>query len=236
MHILETNRERINNRMVWGLEFLKKHYNLVELDTREFNCVVINGMEYHVSQYLIEGVGNLLVMTCVDGAAIQMDSFVITPYLKDLPLFSTDYIYVNEKRNFLNEFYNLTGNSSELYTKYLDIFKTECALVEDMTDMAIPECWYDDLRPVYVAKNTTVENDDRIFELFQKNLEQFVAMEKESPTLSKEEYDIKHEANKNYCNGLVDNGGVSTDVFKAVMGPEKTKEFFNTIFFAPDLY
>ena len=47
---------------------------------------------------------------------------------------------------------------------------------------------------------------------------------------------VKWQKTQDYTNNLVDSGGVSTDVFKAVLGADKTKEFFNCIFFAPALY
>ena len=34
-----------------------------------------------------------------------------------------------------------------------------------------------------------------------------------------------------YTDGLIANGGISTDVFKKELGPEETKYFFDNIFF-----
>ncbi|WP_253287377.1 hypothetical protein [Clostridium bornimense] len=42
---------------------------------------------------------------------------------------------------------------------------------------------------------------------------------------------MKWEITKKYTDGLVDKGGVSTNVFKAIMGSDVTKEFFNKVFF-----
>ena len=34
-----------------------------------------------------------------------------------------------------------------------------------------------------------------------------------------------------YTDGLIEKGGISTDVFKAELGPEITKDFFDQVFF-----
>ena len=39
------------------------------------------------------------------------------------------------------------------------------------------------------------------------------------------------ELQKNYSNGLIENGGVSTDLFVKAMGEEKTRVFFDQVLF-----
>jgi hypothetical protein len=56
-------------------------------------------------------------------------------------------------------------------------------------------------------------------------------MERDSKLLTTEERKLKWKITQDYTDGLVDNGGVSTNVFKAVMGSDATKEFFNKVFF-----
>lgn len=216
---------------------MKEHYELKEIEVEElFKHLHIQSMDYEVRQFEVVGVGNLLIMECLDSEALQMDSFVLTPYFKRLPLYSTDYMYIKERRSFLNEIYNLVDKSDEVYEKYIDKFREHDKKYEALPNMKVKECWYDDIRPVCIAKDTKPENDDEILEIFFGMLRTFIEMEKESAVLSEEEYGKKWEAVQNYTDGLVDNGGVSTDLFKAVIGPEKTKEFFNSVFFGPSLY
>ena len=80
------------------------------------------------------------------------------------------------------------------------------------------------------------ENDDEIFELFMSNLETFIEMEKASPLLDENQYKAKWSKNYEYARSLVEDGGVSTDLFVKSLGADKTKEFFYSIFFAPDKY
>lgn len=236
MDICEKNKFNIDKRISLGLNLIRKNYELKEIIIGEFQHLNIKGMNYKIKQYEIKGVGNLLVMESKDSKVFQMDTFVITPYYKNLPLFSSDYIYNNDKRTFLNEIYSLTDNEDDLYNKYIRKFadmKNKCS---HLTDMKVKSCWYDDIRPVCIAKNTDYKNDDEIISIFIKNLEIFINMEKESPLLNEDQYKIKWQKTQDYTDGLVDDGGVSTDVFKVALGAQKTKDFFNKVFFAPSLY
>ena len=212
------------------------NYECVPIDANEFSNIHIQSMDYIISQYEVKGVGNLLIMTCPISETLQMDSFVITPYYKNLPLFSTDYMYMKERRAILNEFYDLSQKEDTLFQSYIDKFAAIRDKYAGLPDMPMKTCWYDDLRPVCTAKTVTPENDEDILELFRQNLKTYVEMEKALPLLTEEEYREKWMKTKDYTDGLVDRGGVSTDVFKQTMGEDKTKEFFNEVFFAPFRY
>ena len=97
--------------------------------------------------------------------------------------------------------------------------------------MELKKCWYDSIRSACTAKSTLVSQDEEIISLFIENLKLFIDMEQAHEPLSKDDMKAKWRITQDYTDGLVDTGGVSTDVFKAVLGPEKTKEFFNTVFF-----
>ena len=106
--ILEINKERIDNRIAKGLEILKQHYTLKERSVpEEFRTLKIQNMTLEIQQFEIENVGNLLIMKCRESQQMQMDTFTLMPYFKNLPLFTTDYMYTGERRMYLNEIYSL---------------------------------------------------------------------------------------------------------------------------------
>lgn len=236
MNIFEKNKVNIDNRISRGLDLIRENYEVKELETDGFDNITVQNMNYSAKQYEVKGVGNLFIMVCKESEMIQMDSFVITPYYKNLPLFSTDYMYMKERRTFLNEIYNLGVNEDDLYNKYIEKFSKTRDKYNNLIDMPTKKCWYDEIRPVYIAKNTESDKDDEIIEIFIENLKTYIDMEKETLLLSEEEYKNKWIKTDEYVNGLIDNGGVSTDVFKAALGAEKTREFFNRVFFATELY
>ena len=236
MSMYEKNMEMIGRRIDAGLSLLRRHYRVTEIDTGSLESFVVAGRFHAVRQYEIEGVGNLLVMTNPREGAMQMDTFTITPYYKNLPLFTTDYMYFEDRRMFLNEIYDLVEEQDGLYREYIGRFGENCAAVADLEPMPMKECWYDSIRPVVAARIAPPEEDERILELFLKNLSTFIEMEQETPLLPAEKRAGKWQRNYDYARALVEDGGVSTDLFVQSLGAEETKRFFYSVFFAPFRY
>ena len=232
----DLNTANITRRLNAGLERLKREYTVTELDIGDLGEFTVADRVHRVKQYEITGVGNLLVMTNPLPGKMQMDTFTITPYFKNLPLFTTDYMYIGEKRMFLNEIYSLVATQDELYLRYIDRFAANSSLTASLPDMPMRPCWYDSIRPVLVAKQTGPENDELIIRQFTANLDTFIDMEKASPKLEGEALRAKWECNYEYARRLVDDGGVSTELFVRSLGAERTKRFFYSVFFAPDRY
>ena len=213
MSMYDTNMKMIERRLNSGLSMLRQYYRVTETDTGALENFVVAERFHAVRQYEIEGVGNLLVMTNPKEGAMQMDTFTITPYYKNLPLFTTDYMYFEDKRMFLNEIYDLVEEKDGLYHEYIGRFSENCALVADLEDMPMKKCWYDSIRPVVAAKIAPVQDDERILDLFLKNLSTFIEMEQKTPLLSPEKRSGKWQKNYDYARALVEDGGVSTDLF-----------------------
>lgn len=236
MSMYETNMKMIKRRTEAGLAMLRENYRVTEVDTGSLENFVVAERYYAVKQYEIEGVGNLLVMTNTKEGMMQMDTFTITPYYKNLPLFTTDYMYFEDKRMFLNEIYDLVEYKDDIYLKYINKFSENCAIVSALPNMPMRECWYDDIRPVFAGKIAGLDDDDLIFELFLKNLATFIEMEQRTPLLPPEKRQAKWLQNFNYARTLAEDGGVSTDLFVKSLGADETKRFFYSVFFAPYRY
>jgi hypothetical protein len=54
---------------------------------------------------------------------------------------------------------------------------------------------------------------------------------KSFPLLSEEDRAQKTAITVAYTDGLIEKGGISTDVFKSQLGNEETKKFFDQVFF-----
>lgn len=232
----QKNTEQIRRLADTGLAMLREYYPVSEIDTGSLENFLIAGQSRVVKQYEIGGVGNLIVMTAPDEGNMQMVTFAITPYYKDLPFFTTDHMYLKEKRMFLFEIYDLVAGKDALYRKYIDAFTENCRMVSGLSDMPLKKGWYDDLRSVLASKTAVETDDDLILDFFAKNLSTFIAMEQEMPLLSDEQKSAKWEQNFSYARTLVENGGVSTKMFVESLGAEETKRFFYSVFFAPDRY
>lgn len=233
----EENAQIIDVRIEAGLSLLRKHYAVSEQPVDEvLASPVIGGRPHHARRFDIEGVGNLLVMTVKDAEENQLSSFVVTPYAKDLPLFSTDYVYSGDKRFFLIELYDLVVDHDEAYRNSIESYSALAASWDDMPDFPMRPCWYDDIRPVCIAKAPSREQDELAVRRFLAALGLFITAEQEAPALAGESLERKWQLNKDYADRLIDEGGVSTDLFTEALGAENTRRFFDEVFFAPARY
>jgi len=234
-NILEINKERIDERLGAGLKLLRKYYTVEECPVDPaISDPVIGGRPHHAKRYDIRGVGNLLAMTVKEAEANQLSSFVIMPYFKNLPLFSTDYVYNGEKRFFLLEIYDLSVKRDDLFDEGIRSFKAFESELEEFTSFPTRPAWYDEIRPVCYAKMYGPEKDETAIQRFLEMLELFVKMEQSAPNLSEEEKRIKWQKNKEYADKLIDAGGVSTDLFTEALGAENTRRFFHELFFGAE--
>ena len=237
MEIRKKNHALIDKRIADGLELLRKYYTLEECPS---DPVIANpriaGREHRTRRFDIKGVGNLLTMTCKESDVNNLSSFVIMPYSKNLPLFSSDYVYSGENRFFLLEIYDLSVEHDAIYDSGIEAFKNFKDSLADFKDFPTRPCWYDDIRPVCYSKVPTTDQDDLSIQKFLDFLEEFVKLEQKTPALSGDALVQKWKKNKEYADNLIDQGGVSTDMFKKTLGAENTRRFFHEIFFGADNY
>lgn len=235
-NIFKINAKAIEKEISDGLNIINKNYKLNQLDCGSFCSLKIQNMMYNIKQYEIVEVGNLLVMESKDSMELQMLSFVITPYYKNLPLFSSDYLFIKEKRNFLIEYYDLVKEKDPQYKEYTDKLQAIKDKYSYLPDMKLKECWYDALKTVCIAKKTSVAQDNEMFSIFNENLHTFIEKEQETDILSDSDRRAKWEMTKDYVNKLIDIEGVSTNVFKNSIGAESTRRFFHEVFFGTERF
>ena len=193
-------------------------------------------MKFDVEQYDIEDIGNLSVMT-VNMGFMQMVSYVITPYKKNMPMLSMDFMYILGNRKAYAEFYDLVPDASTPeYTAVLDNIKEFEKKYSDLEDIEVEPAWYDEYLTVVLHKAAKRSDDDKIEEMFNDAIRCYMETARDLEPLSDEEKAAKLEITQEYCDNLVEKGGVSTDVFKKALGEETTKDFFDKVFFGTEKY
>ena len=233
----DKNIKLINQRLDSGLALLRRYYEVEEQPVDEVLAnPVLGGRPHHARRFDIKGVGNLLAMTVTEAEVNQLSSFVIMPYFKNLPLFSTDYVYSGAKRFFLLEIYDLYVAHDSIFEAGIESFRSFGAEMQDMQDIPTRPAWYDDIRPVCHAKAPDESQDELAIQRFLEFLQLFIDMEQASPLLGPDDLKIKWQKNKEYADRLIDEGGVSTDLFTAALGAENTRRFFHEVFFGADCY
>ena len=235
--IVQVNKRLIDRRLKDGLALLREYYLIEERDIDSaFANPVVAGRPYHVRSFDIWDVGNLLMMSAVDVEEAQLSSFVIMPYYKNLPLFSTDYVYTGEQRIMLIEAYDLAVSHDELFDRGIASLAACADAWGDMADFPVESRWYDDIRPVCIAKAPSRDQDELALWRFRDALDLFVKMERCAPPLDDADRARKWELNKGYSDRMVGEGGVATDRWISALGAENVSRFFDEVFFGSSHY
>ncbi|MBR2086152.1 MAG: hypothetical protein IJ906_03280 [Oscillospiraceae bacterium] len=218
-----------------GMQELSARYNVTPRDPGEYEDMTMYGlMKFHVDQYDVEELGNLSVMTANMGF-MQMVSYMITPYEKNVPLCTLDFMYIMGNRKSYVEFYDLVGDTkTEDYRHVLENLTDMTARYDEVTELPVDAAWYDSYLSVDMHKE--LKDDELNEQMFCDALETYLDASKEMETSSAEDAAKQLEITQGYSNGLIENGGVSTDVFKKALGEETTRDFFDQVFFGSSLY
>ncbi len=201
---------------------VRERYGLEERDAGEFSEMKVSGMKFNIRSYTAAGLGRVSLMTAKGFFGLmKMESLIIVPLLKDMPLFSYDYV-------------NAAGNETvicELYDTLLSPF--DASEIENVKKKyaSVPDGdagkhWYDDMKlPQSIYKK------DRKNALFSSLSYDYLRAYLDSPAAVVTEMNAKREKTETYVNGLISHGGPSTDVFKKKIGEEKTALLFRTVLF-----
>ena len=231
------NMKQMKKTVDSGMEVISSYADVKPVDAGEYSQIKMKGiMKFNVSQYDVENLGNLSVMT-VNMGFMQMVSYVITPFDKNMPLLSMDFMYILGNRKAYAEFYDLVSDKdSEEYKAVLKKIKAFENKYSDLADLETSPAWYDDLMTTALHKSGKASDDSRIDEMFSDAIRCYMETANSLETMSDGEKAEKLEITQKYCDGLVEKGGVSTDVFKKELGEETTKDFFNKVFFGTAAY
>ena len=229
------NMKVMNRTIESGMKTLSEYAEVTPVDAGDFEQIKMYGlMKFNVSQYDVKNVGNLSVMT-VNMGFMQMVSFVITPYEKNIPLMSMDFMYILGKRKAYAEFYDLVPDRTDgSYTDVLDALKEFEGRYSSLDDIVTDPAWYDDLMTVVLHKAGKRADDEKIEEMFCDAIRTSMEKANELDELSAEEKAEKLELTQQYADNLISKGGVSTDVFKKALGEDTTKKFFDKVFFGTE--
>lgn len=229
--IAKKNVKAMNHCVDSVLEELRKHYTVTPRDAGEYKEMKIYGiMKFRVEQYDIEELGNLSIMR-VNMGVMQMATVVITPKDKNLPLLSADYMYILSNRKSYLEFYDVVKAKDEQYNQLLSALSKVQEKYRDLEDLTPSKAWYEHLLTVTTYKTGRSGADAALESLLTDSVRVYLEQSKAFPVLTESEQAEKRQITLAYTDGLIEKGGISTDVFKKALGEEKTKKFFDDVFF-----
>ena len=210
------------------LNLIQERYPIVELPIGKYSKLKANGMTFTVQAYRAEGLGHVSVMKAKGFFGLmKMDTLIINPTELDLPLYSYDRIYAMGNDTLIVELYDTLIGKSPITG--LDSLKSDYAFLPERDP---GEHWYDDIKlEESLSKKGKKAQKAKFDELTMKYLECYLSA---SATPISDAAEKKEKTNY-YVEGLLNNGGPSTDVFKKSLGEEKTAKLFRKILFGTNL-
>lgn len=224
------------------LSLISNYYTVTPIDAGEFSNIDIQAtlapgyaisMNFEVEQYDVEGYGNLSIMK-TDGFQ-QMSTIVLTPYYKDMPMISTDYMFNGESRTSYVEFYGL-GIDGDENMPVFDELRNLTEKYSEYTDKAPAAGWYDAVRTMGLFKYTDYKFDDAIENMLYESFDITLSASMETNDLNANQRVEKHNLIQSYVDNLINNPGISTSIFNMCLGKEATSLFFNNVFFGLNVY
>jgi len=225
------NMKAMNGCVDAALKKLNEHYTVTPRDAGEYENLKLNAlMKFDVKQYDVEELGNLSVMK-VNMGFMQMATVVVTPRDKNVPLLSADYMYIMGNRKAYLEFYDVVKEKDTQYQELLTALTEVQSRWEHLENITPSKAWYEHLLTVTAYKAGKTDSDGDIQDMLVESLGIYLEHAKQFPLLEKSAKQEKIAITQEYTNGLIEKGGISTDVFKKELGDEKTKHFFDNVFF-----
>ena len=206
------------------LGIIKEKYTLCEIDAGEFSTIKANGMKFTVEAYRAEGLGHVSVMKAKGFFGLmKMDTLMVVPKELDLPLYSYDRIYAMGNDTLIVELYDTMIEKPDL--SELSAVKSRFS---HLAERDPGEHWYDDIKLAESISKKARKAQTNDFDTLAT--EHFNAyLNASAPSVS--DVDKKSELSAKYVNGLLSQGGPSTDVFKKSLGIERTEKLFNKVLF-----
>lgn len=205
------------------LDLIAKRYILTEKNIGENASVKASGMKFNMRAFSAEGLGHVSVMTAKGFFGLmRMDTLIVVPKEKDLPLYSYDRIYAMGNDTLIVELYNTFVENTEM-NKLSDVKKG----YSNIPDHALGEHWYDSIK---LAESISKKGKKADSAMFDKLAEEHFAAYLDTD-VPPSDPDAKKAKAAVYVEGLLKNGGPSTDAFKKALGEEKTAYLFRNILF-----
>ena len=205
------------------LQIIGEKHPLKEIPAGEMGKMKISGMTFTVRAYDAQGLGHVSAMQASGFFGLmKMDTLVINPFRKDLPLYSYDRILAMGNDTLIVEVYDTLSGDVDLSA--LAKAKADCA---DVADYDPGQHWYDPMMlHESIHKKGKKIHTPKLNTLTETYLRSYLALEAGEGDPS-----VKKAKTCAYVEGLLENGGPSTDVFKKKLGADATARFFREIFF-----
>lgn len=211
------------------LDIIGKAFEMTELDAGEYKKQKVSGMTFLIRRFEAKDLGSVSIMTASGFFGLmKMDTLIINPTAVDMPLFSYDRVHAMGNDTLIFELYDTLVGQTDLSA--LDTVKQKAAALPDHD---LGAHWYDSIKLEQSLSKKGKKAHTASFD--RAALEYLAAFLDTAKTAASCDADSKREKASTYVEGLLRNGGPSTDVFKKGIGEEKTADLFRRVLFATRL-
>ena len=189
----------------------------------------VSGMTFDIAAYKVEGLGHVSVMIASGFFGLmKMDTLIITPPAVDMPLFSYDRVLAMGNDTLIFELYDTLLDKADLTA--LEQVKADA---KDLPNHDLGEHWYDPIKLAVSLSRKGKKAHTRAFDHTAiAYLDAYLAACRAAAPADEAS---KREKASVYVEGLLANGGPSTDVFKKGIGDEKTAALFRKTLFGTEV-
>ena len=210
------------------LDLIKEKHPLKSKSVGELKTFKAKGMTFVCEAFNAEGLGHVSVMRAKGFFGLmKMDTLVIAPENKDLPLLSYDRIYAMGNDTLFIELYDTMGEKKVDVSTIRAVKEKYASLPERLAKGEEPKHWYDDIRLPETTSKKGKKAHTNSFDAYTLDyISAYLSLDGETC-----DRDAKIARTKVYANGLISQGGPATDVFKKEFGEEKTGEIIRKVLF-----
>ena len=209
------------------LQKIKEKYPLTPIKAGDLATLKVKGMTFRINAYRAEGLGHVSVMRAKGFFGLmRMDTLIVNPTELDLPLYSYDRIFAMGNDTLIIELYDtqLAPFPGEELALHKELFSV-------LQERDPGKHWYDDIKlPESISKKGKKQDTETMDILTALHFSAYLEapVERVANDAARAEKAAKAAA---YVDGLLREGGPSTDVFKKSLGEETTARLFRSLLF-----
>ena len=200
-------------------------FHLDGMNLGDYRKMKVRGMTFQIYSFRAEDLSHVSAMSASGFFGLmKMDTLIINPTQRDLPLLSYDRIIAMGNDTLIVELYDTL-----LGQRDLTLLESVKGRATALPDHDLGSHWYDSIKlPQSLSKKGKKVQSPAFDDVAMQYLNAFLSMAEQAEGC---DANSKREKASVYVEGLLEQGGPSTDVFKKGIGPEKTAELFRRFLF-----
>lgn len=208
------------------IEEIKVKYTCKTVDAGVFANVVIEGAKFKICAYDVQGIGRVATVEMKRLIGLwEMQSLIITPYQKDMPIY-----YYNRHREKGNYIYRVEVFNTQLNDIDVSDMSNVVEKYASLPDEVQNERWYDYLKlPVSAVKKVDKKSKEELSPMIWEHFDAYMKLLEKAAECKPSEKKKKVSV---FTKALLENSGIAiVEIFIANYGEKVTEKLVNEVLF-----